>query len=156
MIIFSFGSIFGAIKEAWHYVGSAVKRGVSSERLSEIITPISSILSPEDIDLYYGLYEDAVENWQRITQIPEEHLIREEFSIKSGFDWREDHIMRMRISGTDINTGELIDSWITVESERELTRGEWLQAGQEAVFDSPFGYSYEIDYVSEYEYYIKG
>lgn len=155
MIILQIGSIFGAIKEAWHFVGSAVKSAIGSEEAQRLITPISDLLKPQDVDLYYGLYSEAVEAWQKITNIPDEYLVNKEFAILSPFDWRQEHIVKMRIHGIDTITGELVDTWITVESNKELTKGEWLQLGQEAVFDSPFGYSYEIEYASEFEYYIK-
>lgn len=156
MTIFILGGLGQFVKDAWHYVTSAVRSDVPREVASKIISPISDFLDDSDIDVYYGLYEDSVEVWQRIHNIPNEHTITETYAIDTPFDWRRQHVMKMRVQGIDINTGQLIDSWITVESDTELSKGEWLNLAQEAVIDSPFGYSWEVDYVAEYEYYQKG
>lgn len=155
MTILILGSLISGAKEVWHYVVSSVDRGIDVITSREIITPISDVLDDDEFRDTYALASDALDAWGQIANIPESYTVSDSFAIESDFDWRQNHIMKMKIHGVDINTGETIEQWITVESEKPLSRGEWLNLGQEAVTDSPFGYSYEIEYVSEYEYFTK-
>jgi hypothetical protein len=156
LIILIFGGIVTAVKNVFHYVTSAVERAIGSSESYDQATSAGLSTDQDSWIETYDLYSEAREGWQRIVDLPEFYKVSEEFSVSSPFDWRQQHIMKMKIHGKDLNTGELVEQWITVENDTALSKTEWLQKGNEAVIDSPFGYSYEIDFVSEYEYYQKG
>lgn len=156
MIILIFGGILEGIKRIGHWVHSAVKHGIGVREAEELIGPLDRTVDATEFRQAYDAYQEARSGWQQIRDIPEQYKIAEEFSATSPFDWRQQHIMKMKIHGTDLNTGEQIEQWITVESDNALSKSEWLNLADNAVSDSPFGYSYDIDYVSDYEYYQKG
>lgn len=152
----AFGGILEGAKRVWHFITSGVRSGVESAAVTTALEPVQDIFDISTVDETYGLYDEAIDNWQKIHNIPDFHTISEDFSLSSPFDWKQDHIMQMRIQGIDLNTGEQVDTWITVENDRAVSKDEWLGMAQEAVEDSPFGYSYSVDYVAEWEYYTKG
>lgn len=156
MIIFLFGGILEGIKQAWHYVTSAVERGIKSVTSYERVKEAGLDVIKDSWVESWDLYEAAKEAWDKIRDLPEFYKISPEFSVATPFDWRQQHIMKMKIHAVDANTGEWVEQWITVESNTELSKAEWLMQADEAVTDSPFGYTYDIQYVSEYEYYQKG
>ncbi len=155
MIIFLFGGILGSLKQVWHYVQSSVSRGLTSAQ--SYIQATSGGLEVSEGDWFAGvsLGQEVRDGWKGILEMPETYKVSEEFALPSPFDWRRQHIMKMKIHGVDLNTGEMVEQWITVENNRALSKSEWLRKADEAVFASPFGYSYSIDFVSEYEYYQK-
>lgn len=156
MVILFFGGILEGIKQSWHFITSSVERGLTSVQSYVQARRGGLAVTEAHWKAGVGLYEEAKEAWEKIMDIPGGYKISEEFSIASPFDWRRQHVMKMKIHGFDTNTGEQIEQWITVESDTELSKYEWLNRADAAVTDSPFGYSYEIGYVSEYEYYQKG
>lgn len=155
MIIFFFGGILSGIKQSWHYIQSAVNRGLTSA-ISYVQARRGGLdVSEPDWSEGFGLAQEIKAGWQGILDMPAEYKVSEEFSVTSPFDWRRQHIMKMKIHGVDLATGQVVEQWITVESDGPLTKSEWLGKADEAVTESPFGYSYAIDFVSEYEYYQK-
>ncbi len=154
-MIILIGGIFGAISQSWHYIKSAVKSGIESS--VAFTQTIAGGLKPdlEPYEVAYDFYEQSVADWQSIGQLNYDELIPSNMSMSTPFDWRDKHIMQMRIQGTNPQTGESVDRWITVENNRELTKGEWLTAGQQAVDESVGSDPTDIDYIAEYEYYTK-
>lgn len=154
MILF-LGGLLGPIKEAWHFVKSAVKSRVESS-VAYAQTIAGGLKVEKDTYLVsYDFYEQSVRDWQTISQLNFDELVTSDLAISTTFDWREKHILQARIQGTNTQTGESIDRWITVENDTELTKGEWMNAAQGAVDDSIGSDPTDIDYIAEYEYYVK-
>ncbi len=152
-MVFFLGGILKGITQAWHYVASAVDRGLTAVGSYVQVSDAGIVVSQKDWEQSYDLLKEAQEGWRKITDIPEFYSIPGQFALDSPFDWRRRHVMKMKIQGVDLNTGESIEQWITVENDKALTKSQWLGLADQAVSDSPFGYDYRIDYVSEYEYY---
>lgn len=149
------GGIFGAIGQTWHYIKSAVKSGIESS--IAFTQTIAGGLTPElePYEVAYDFYDQSVADWQTIGQMNYDELIPSDMAMSTPFDWRDKHIMQMRIQGINSQTGESVDRWITVENDREMTKGEWLTAAQGAVDESVGSDPTDIDYIAEYEYYTK-
>ena len=156
MIILFLGGILSAAKESWHFITSAVKSGVESAVSYGQSIAGGLTVDKETYDVSYDFYEKSVKEWQAISQLNFDDLIPDNLAAISPFDWREKHVIQMRIQGINPITGEQVDRWITVESDKELTKGEWLTAGQSAVDEGIGSDPTEIDFVAEYEYYVKG
>ena len=149
------GGLFGIIKQAFGYISSGVEKALGAvETVGQVIR--GGIEIPEEKGI--SIYETVTgyqETWAQLLDIPKEYKVREAFASPSPFDWRQKHIMQMKIQYTDLQTGEMGEGWITVESDTELSMAEWETLADNAVAASPLGYFWDIDYIDEYRYYTK-
>lgn len=155
-MVFIFGGILEGIKQSWHYVTSSVNRGLTATQSYIQIKRAGLAVSESLWKESYDTFRESQNTWKKIMEVPEYYKIGEQLAVKSPFDWKRQHIMKMKINAVDVNTGKWVEQWITVENDTALSKREWLLKADDAVMNSPFGYSYHIQYVSEYEYYQKG
>ena len=149
------GGLFGIIKQAFSYVVSGAERALGAvETVGQVIRGGIGIPEEKGISIYETV-TDYQEAWAGLLDIPKEYKVSETFASPSPFDWRQKHVMQMKIQYTDLQTGEMGENWITVESDTELSMAEWETLADEAVAASPLGYFWDIDYIDEYRYYTK-
>lgn len=150
------GGVKSAIKQATTWVSSAVKSSLGAE---ETYQDISDFLDPDltegEFIGQYELYEDSLGVWSKITDLPDFYRIPENFATPTSLDYRQKHIMKMKVQAFDLNTDEVIERWITVESDTPMQKSSWISAGQSAASDTLAGTDLIIEEVLEFEYYIK-
>lgn len=155
MIVLLLGSISGVISEAWQYVTSSVGSGVEGLRSSAEAIREAFGIDYETIRTYQDIAEEAKSAWERLNELPDFYRVNRNFALETDFDFRRDYVMHMKVHAFDLNTGEYIDQWITVESDEALTKQQWFDLGREATFDTPFGTDLVLEYATEFQYYVK-
>lgn len=150
-----FGRFAEAITSAWAYVESSVTRGLSAiEGVTQYISGGGDI-EEEAFATAHASRREAEDVWRGIQNIPRTYRVTESFSFSSPFDWNQKYIMKMKAEFTDYATGEKSTSWITVESDTELTRAEWEDEAQQALLTLPTTLPKWIDSIEEWQYYTK-
>lgn len=161
-MIFILGSLGSGLNKAWQYIQSGVVSGVQSS--IEIARTVAEGLKEDYTEVLAGVstVEDIERGFTKLADIPDFYSVTSEFAAETTFDYEQNHVMKMKVHGTDKATGLNVDSWVTVESKtglnadgRKMTKQDWFNSAQEGVFESPFGYSWDLDYADEFEYYIK-
>lgn len=159
-VILVLGGLWGGIKQATrsvaHWVSSAVSSGVGQQ---EAYDDIADVLS-DDVDIeeflgQYDLYQDALPTWDKIKDIPETHIVSEEFALPTSLDYRRNHIMKMKVSAYDVASENFVEQWITVESDKLLTRAEWEREATKNTLDTLAGTNLVIVDILETQYYVK-
>jgi hypothetical protein len=150
-----FGSIGSAIQSGWQFIASGVKSGVEST--ISIARNVSEALSLEYEDVLSGVEtaQEAVSAWTKLNELPGFYDVTDKFALKTTFDYREKYVMQMEVVGKDTVSGKDINVWVTLENDKPLTKEEWLEYARKEFTDHPFGYSYIIDYVNDWNYYIR-
>lgn len=87
-------------------------------------------------EYWFSLYKTAfnIDGWKEtIKQVPETYNIRENMFTETDFDFREEYVMQMRVSGYSEEIGQRITKWVTVESDKIITKREWRWGAQDAL-----------------------
>lgn len=149
------GGFTQAIKSGWQYIASAVEKGI--ERASGFAQFISGGLeiSEEAFAGTYGTLSEAKESWDKIKAIPDTYKISKNFGISSPFDWSQKHVMKMKVEVFDFTDKTFGKSWITVESDTELTMMEWKENAIEASTESVTGTDFKIFAFLDFQYYLR-
>jgi hypothetical protein len=150
-----FGRIGETAKGWFGFIESAVVKGIGAVRAFSSFQVVDVGIDEAEFSAAYTTRERAGEIWNQITRIPSTYLVSERFGVVSPFDWSKKHVMKMKIEFTDLNTKERGVQWITVESDTELSKAEWEAMAQTGVLDSPAGYNYWIEGISDYQYYLR-
>jgi hypothetical protein len=150
-----FGFLTGAAKQAFSYIQSGVEKGLSALETIEAVIKSGLGISEEGGVVIYETLSGFGNVWAKISEMPNTYKVGENFGMSSPFDFRQKHVMQMKIEYTDLATGEKGETWITVENDTALSKQEWLNLGDNAVANSPMGYQWSIDYVDEFKYYIR-
>ena len=150
------GNIKSSIGRAFSYVVSSVERGIS-----QIASVTQNIAEAFDYDYgtirtYQEVVETAKDTWTKLNELPDFYRITDKFALTTEFDYRYKHIMTMQVHAYDKNTQQMVDQWITIESDTSHTKQEWFELATEAVIDTPFGTDLVLEYASEFQYYVRG
>lgn len=104
-------------------------------------------------ELWYGLYKETFnqEGWKDTVQdIPRTYMVTEKMHQETDWDFREEYIMQMQVTGYSEEIGQRITKWVTVESDKLLTKQEWRWNAQIAVDNLAGSIPFKIDRVYEY------
>lgn len=143
------------VKGAFDFIKSGFERGLDVFKIFSSIKGEFRGLDFDTTDAIFSSIKSISEDWTRIEDIPPSYLVRESFAHPIGFDYRQKHIMEMKIYGKDLVTREEGERWITVESDREMTRAEWDFYATQAIENSVGSNPTDIYEILEYNYYIK-
>jgi hypothetical protein len=145
--------LWETVKSVVSYVESAVRSFIGVEKTTEILQEYAPEIGVTDFADAYSEISQAVEIWERIKDIPGSYEISGEFALPSAFDWREQYVMKAKVSGYLPGTLEYVEKWVTAESAIPLTRNEWDKALQDALWGTEGSPGFDIEEVSEYSYF---
>jgi len=87
-------------------------------------------------EYWFSLYKSAFNiNGYRetIKQVPMTYNVRDTMFTDVDFDFREEYVMQMKVRGWSEELGMNITKWVTAESDKIITKQEWLWGAQDAV-----------------------
>jgi hypothetical protein len=125
-------------KDAWSYVRKGVGEGLSGRAALRQYREGGGHIGNAN---WFSLYKTAfnIEGWKEtIQEIPRTYNIREEMFTDIDVDYRSEFILQAKVSGYSEELSMRITKWVTVESDKILTKQEWLWGMQQAV-DSSLG-----------------
>jgi hypothetical protein len=148
-----FGGFTQAVSRVFGYASAAVSRGLEvGEAFTQYVAG-GGTEGEKPFSLAQEAYDSSKRDWSKIGDIPREYRISSEFALDTGFDWREEHVMKMEVLYRDNETGEHGRKWVTVESNTEMTRQEWEYNAQSIIQETPTSGDLEVYGVISYEYY---
>lgn len=137
-------------KIAFPLIESGVSRGLSAtEALSQYRAGGGKIRDA----YWYSLYKQTFEQQgirEKVTEIPITYTVPEQMFDPRDWDLTGKYAMQMKVTGKLVETGERITKWVTVESDELLTKAEWRDYAQDALFDTIGSPDMEIDGFLEY------
>lgn len=142
-------------KRAYSFVTSAVNRGMSARSaVKEYRAGGGSIGNVQ----WFSIYKTAFNafGWKETVQeVPPTYIVRKEMFTPTGLDFREEYILQAKVSGWSEELQQNVTKWVTVESDKLLTKQEWLWGLQQAVDASLGSPVFIISRRLEYELYRK-
>lgn len=138
-------------KNAFAFVRRAVADGMSGRSSVKAFRDGGGHIGNE---AWFSLYKSAFNmyGWKEtIKQVPETYNVRENMFTHTDFDFREEYVMQMKVSGYSEELGQRVTKWVTVESDSILTKTEWRWGAQEAVDAGIRSPIFVIDRVLEWE-----
>lgn len=87
-------------------------------------------------EYWFALYKTAFNisgNRETIKQIPMTYNVRDTMFAHTEFDFREQYVMQMEVTGYSEELGQRVTKWVTVESPQVITKQEWVWGAQDAV-----------------------
>lgn len=79
-------------------------------------------------------YAKQISDWSdTIETLPDDYDIREEMHTVVDWDFRERYVLQMEVGGYSKELGMYVRKFVTVESDKLLTRKEWEWGAQQAV-----------------------
>lgn len=137
-------------KQAFAYIRRGVSTGLSATgALRQYRAGGGAIRDSSWYSLYRRTF--AQEGWREtVKEIPMTYIVRENMFQSTDWDFKEQYIMQMKVSGYSKEIGRRITKWVTVENDKLLTKQEWLWYAQEAVNNTIGSIPFEIDRVHEY------
>lgn len=149
------GFLSSALSGVWSFAKAAVTSGYDKlESFADVVAGGLTV-SSEDWSEAFDVMEQQKEVWGAIKAIPETYRVKGEFGLQSELDWRDKHVMTMKVEAYDFDTGETSERWITVENDTELTRAEWNDLAFSEFGDADTGGYLDIYSILDYEYYIR-
>jgi len=149
------GGFLSSIKSAFSFIVSAVEKGVSATETALGFASVGAELPIAEIAAEMTEIEAAKEGWAKISQMEWFARIPEKFGLKTDFDYAGEHIMKMLVHGRTLMTGIETATWVTIESPTALTKWEWTQLAKTASTGWFTTEPMTLDYIEEYEYYVK-
>ncbi len=143
-------------KKAYGFVTSAVRRGMSARSAVKEYRAGGGKIANVG---WFSIYKTAFNafGWKETVQeIPPTYMIRDEMFEPTGIDFREKYIMQAKVRGWSEEIQMSVTKWVTAESDKLLTKGEWLWGLQQAVDASLGSPVFIITRRLEYELYKKG
>lgn len=141
------------IKSAWGYIESAVSSGL--DRAGSFVQYVSGGGEVDRTDWFrgYDVVKEGETGWDRLPYVPKSYVVGEQFANESPFDWRQQYVMKMKLSVKDLQTGEFSERWVTVESDELMTMEEWEYYGAESGLQGLEGSEFETMDFLEYEFF---
>lgn len=138
-------------KTAFAFVRRSVSEGMSGRAGLKAFRAGGGHIGNE---YWFSLYKTAfnIDGWKEtIKQVPMTYNVRENMFTKTNFDFREQYVMQMKITGYSEDLGQRVTKWVTVENDKIITKQEWVWGAQEAVDAGIRSPVFIIDRVLEWE-----
>ena len=122
-------------KNAYSFVSRAVTEGLSARAGLKAFRAGGGHIGNE---YWFSLYKTAfnIDGWKEtIQQVPMTYNVRENMFTPEPVNWKREFVMQMKVSGYSEETGTTITRWVTAESDRVLTKQEWLWSAQQIIDD---------------------
>jgi len=130
------GSWSSSQKTAFPYIQNAVQSGLNAtESLRQYRSGGGAIRD----SLWYSLYKQEFSfNGVRdnVKQIPMTYSVTDAMFEPVDYDFREQYVMQMKVRGYSKDTESYITRWVTVESDKVITKREWVYGANQAISDS--------------------
>jgi hypothetical protein len=137
-------------KDAFSYIRRSVSEGISAtSALKQYRDGGGSIRD----NLWYSLYKETFsqEGWREtVAKLPVTYTVTDKMFQETDWDFREQYIMQMKVSGYSTELGQRITKWVTVENDTILTKQEWRWLAQEAASATLGTPPFAIDTFLEY------
>ncbi len=147
-----FGGVTGAVRQVAHFVSSSVSRGLGAVKSYSSVRDLVAGVTETDWTKQYDIFKSGKDAWSRISDIPSEYIVTDEFALDTSFAYKGQNVMRLKLSALDLDTGEFLEKWVTVESDKKHSREAWIGMASDSVSESLAGYNYEVIEVLDYEY----
>lgn len=85
---------------------------------------------------WFALYKSAfnIDGYREtIKQVPMTYNVRDTMFTDVDMDFREEYVMQMKVRGYSEELGMTVTKWVTAESDKIITKQEWLWGAQDAV-----------------------
>lgn len=105
-------------------------------------------------ELWFSLYKSAFNLYgyrETIKQVPMTYNVRDTMFTDVDFDFREEYVMQMKVTGYSEDLGMTVTKWVTAESPSIITKQEWQWAAQDAVDSGIRSPVFVINRVVEWE-----
>lgn len=138
-------------KNAFGFVRRAVSDGMSGRAGLRAFRAGGGKIGNE---YWFSLYKTAfnIEGWKEsIKQVPMTYNVRENMFTDSDLDWTEEFVVQMKVSGYSPEQDRRLTRWVTIESDKIITKQEWVWGAQQAVDDTLGSEPMIIDRVHEWE-----
>jgi hypothetical protein len=136
---------------AYPYIENAINRGLSaSQGLQEYRQGGGSIRD----SLWYSLFRETYSYTavpDKIEAIPGTYTIPETMYQPVDWDLRSKYAIRMEVVGYSHDIGANITKWVTVESDKLLTKNELIGLANTAIFDNPGSPLMEVNEILDYD-----
>jgi len=103
---------------------------------------------------WFALYKSAfnMDGWKEtIKQVPMTYNVRETMFTDVDFDFREEYVMQMNVTGFSEELGMNVTKWVTVESPSIITKQEWVWGAQDAIDSSLGSPTFVVSRVNQWE-----
>lgn len=138
-------------REAYGFIRRAVDEGLSATyALGQFREGGGSIRN----QWWYELYRETFANigWREtIEELPDSYTISEKMYRQVDWDLREKYAVMGKVRGWSEELGQYIEKWVTVESDRPLTKGEFRGYMQQAIDDTIGSPDMEVEEVFEWD-----
>lgn len=142
-------------KNAFPFVQSGVTRQMTAtDALAEFRAGGGRIRDAYWYDLYRQHFAQVGVK-ETITQIPMTYMVREAMFEEVDWDLRSKYAMTMEASGVSEELQMRITKYVTVESDKILTKAEWRSGAQQAIDNTLGSPVFVIDRISDYGPYVR-
>lgn len=138
-------------KNAWGYAQQGIGEGLSGRSALKQYRAGGGHIGNE---LWFSIYKTAynIAGWKKtIADVPMTYTVRANMFTDVDMDFREEWVMRAKVSGFSTDIGKRVTKWVQVESDKLLTKQEWLWGMQQAVQSTVGSPPLIIDRRSNYE-----
>jgi len=134
-------------KQAFSYARQGINLGLSGAKaLKDFRLGGGSIRTQDWYDLYR--FSGEIKDWSdTITVLPDNYEVKESMHTETPWDFREQYVVQMEVGGYSDELGVYVRKYVTVESDKLLTRGEWERYAQEAITDTVGSIQFTIERV---------
>lgn len=143
-------------KRAWEYVLSGLERELTATSALKQYRGGGGKIRDSS---WYSLYRQGFElegKRERVEQIPMTYVVPDSMAQESWFDYQEKYVMVVKLYGTNPFTNERFSSFVTVESDRVLTKREWVNLARDAINNTPGSEPMIVDYLRSWSFFKRG
>ena len=102
---------------------------------------------------WYSLYRETfaqVGTREKVKDIPYTYTVPASMYQEVDWDTREKYVMQMEVSGYSAELDKRITTWVTVETDKLITKNEYRSAAQDAVFGTIGSIDFVVDTVIDW------
>jgi hypothetical protein len=137
-------------KDAFSYIRRGVGEGLTATNALKQYRAGGGAIRDSS---WYRLYKETFnqEGWREtVKELPTTYTVTPKMHQETDWDFKEEFVMQMRVSGYSEEIAQRVTKWVTVESDRPLTKAEWRWNAQVAVSDTIGSIPFMIDRFLEY------
>ena len=87
---------------------------------------------------------------EKVKDIPYTYTVPASMYQEVDWDTREKYVMQMEVSGYSAELDKRITTWVTVETDKLITKNEYRSAAQEAIFGTIGSVDFIVDTVIDW------
>jgi len=113
-----------SMAQAWEYIVSAAKQGLGVTESLDEYRGGGGAIRTQDWSTLFHRTEGLTEASQTTLRMPADMYLPQRLYTETQYDWAQEYIAQVRITGKDENTGEWTSRWMTLEFDQTPTRGD--------------------------------